>query len=318
MANNAAQTHSEETQRRVMTARAERKGRQAVQKQVSHLETLQVTYLPVDALMPNEWNPNRQSEHDFELLLRSMEEDGFTQPVIALKQPSQGRHTIVDGEHRWRAAGSLGLAEIPVVLVDMTPEQARISTIRHNRARGDHDIELEAALLRDLQSLGAIEWAQDSLMLDDEELNRLLTDISAPEALADEDYSDAWIPDSFTDAERALVQDGISSQVEVVHVEENRDGKILVSLTPEAIEAQRRREALISQARTAEERQIASRKEKLYRVNLIFQAEEGEVVRKVLGREPASMLIALCKYALESGFVAATDEDYDDGAVSFR
>ena len=80
--------------------------------------------------------------------------------------------------------------EIPVVFVDMSVEQMRIATLRHNKARGSHDIELEAAVLRDLQQLGAIEWAQDSLMLDDVELDRLLNDVAAPNELHSENYSE--------------------------------------------------------------------------------------------------------------------------------
>jgi ParB/RepB/Spo0J family partition protein len=138
---------------------------------------------------PNDYNPNRQNDHEFRLLCSSMREDGFTQPIIVAQD-----HTIVDGEHRWRAAHEIGLELIPVVVVPMEAAQARIATLRHNRARGSEDIELATQVLRDLEKLGALDWAQDSLDLSDVELQRLLEDIPAPEALAKEQFSEAWVP----------------------------------------------------------------------------------------------------------------------------
>ena len=79
------------------------------------------------------------------------------------------------------AAQALGMAEIPIVKVDMSDQQMRIATISHNTARGNHDIELEVQVLRDLESLGALDWAQDSLMISDDEIPKLLKDIPAPE-----------------------------------------------------------------------------------------------------------------------------------------
>jgi ParB-like chromosome segregation protein Spo0J len=149
-----------------MAARKARqpKGKAAVEKKFSNLETLHVEYVPVSAVQPNSYNPNRQSEHDFELLIRSMTDDGFTQPIIVQRATGQ----IVDGEHRWTGAivteglkrRGLDLTpsniarlredrlavmteisdhQIPVVYVDMTAEQMRVATLRHNRARGSAD-----------------------------------------------------------------------------------------------------------------------------------------------------------------------------------
>ena len=72
-------TTPEQTQQRVQSGR---KGRKKVEKKAIQLEKLNVQYVSVDSLKPNDYNPNRQSDHDFELLLRSMEEDGFTQHVV--------------------------------------------------------------------------------------------------------------------------------------------------------------------------------------------------------------------------------------------
>lgn len=119
------------------------RGRRAVEKTAKALERLEVVYVDVAELKPNSYNPNRQDPRDFELLVKSMTEDGFTQPIVAIRN----ERVIVDGEHRWRAARHLGYDKVPVVFVDMTMEQMRISTLRHNRARGSEDIALSAEVL---------------------------------------------------------------------------------------------------------------------------------------------------------------------------
>jgi ParB-like chromosome segregation protein Spo0J len=86
-----------------------------VQRAAEALPTLKVEYVPIDSVFPNEYNPDRQSEHDFELLCRSVEENGFTTPIVR-----DGRK-IADGEHRWRAAHVLGYQEIPVVFYRLDP-----------------------------------------------------------------------------------------------------------------------------------------------------------------------------------------------------
>lgn len=260
------------------------KGKKKVAKAAEKLERLTVEYLKIDAVKPNDYNPNRQSEHDFELLLKSIEEDGFTQPVIIGKD-----NIIVDGEHRWRAAATLGYTEIPVVRVNMDAAQARISTIRHNRARGSHDIALEAEVLRDLQRLGALDWAADSLMMDDVELNKLINDIPVTEAMAAENFSEAWVPDSATPDERAIIQ--TASTELVAHAAG------VTAMTAAGIEQQRQRELRLGQARTDQERAAVRADTAVFRLSLIFSGDEGTLVKTVLGNRPAEKILELCRAA---------------------
>ncbi len=236
--------------------------------------------MAINSIQPNEYNPNRQSDHDFGLLLKSMEEDGFTQPIIVQSDTD----TIVDGEHRWRAASQLGYAEVPIVRVPMTPEQMRIATLRHNRARGSEDIELSAQVLRDLQSLGALDWAQDSLMLDDIEINRLLEDIPVPQALASEDFSPAWEP---------------VAREEVFSI--NEKSGTMAGMTPAAISQLRDVERRVEAATTEEDRVLARKEIDIFRVSLSFTGVEAETVRAVLGEEPANKVLELCRQVLELG-----------------
>lgn len=267
---------------------AKTKGKAAVDKNFSTLERLAVEYVPVGNLKPNAYNPNRQDPHDFDLLMASMTEDGFTQPIVVLPDL-----TIVDGEHRWRAASRLGYDEVPVVRVEMTPEQARISTLRHNRARGSEDLQLTAEVLRDLEKLGALDWAQDSLMLDDLEVQRLLDDIPAPEALAGDEWSEAWDPRPSREA--GTFDHG---QEEVENTEAITGGGIRATnaATASAIDAQRDRERKIATAKTQEERDRAiQERSQLFRLSLLFHGDEAELVKRVLHERAAERLVGILR-----------------------
>lgn len=153
------------------------------------LEHLEVEYVDIDSVRPNEYNPNRQSDSEFALLLRSIEEDGMTQPIIVIR----ATRMIVDGEHRWRACKQLGFKQIPAVFVDMTEEQRRVSTLRHNLARGSHDYALEASVIKDLERLGALDWAQEALQLSDVEVQRMLEDATSIDAFGGaEQFNESW------------------------------------------------------------------------------------------------------------------------------
>jgi hypothetical protein len=169
--------------------------------------------------------------------------------------------------------------EIPVVKSPMSPEQMRIATLRHNRARGSEDMDLTASLMRDLRALGALDWAQDSLMLDDAEMQKLLDDIPAPEALAADHYSPAWQP-----------SDSVSPEVSAV-------ANATQAMTPAAIEAVRAQERQVEQARTEEEKSALRRDLDVFRLSLVFTGEEAVIVKQVLGEQPAVRLLEMCRAA---------------------
>jgi hypothetical protein len=171
----------------------------------------------------------------------------------------------------------------------MSDEQMRIATISHNRARGSHDIELEVQVLRDLESLGALNWAQDSLMISDDEITKLLEDIPAPESLADEDFSTAWEPDKLYDQK----DDDFLAQSETFTQE--LDKQHTRSMTPETLNRVREREQQIKAAKTEQDREAAKDDKAFYRLSLVFHGDEAEMVKSVLGKEPAQRIVKLCR-----------------------
>lgn len=263
------------------------KGKAEVARNAQALERLQVEYVGHDTLSPNAYNPNRQNEHDFELLVRSMTEDGFTQPIIVRKSDMM----IVDGEHRWRASRELGYEQVPVVFVDFTDEQMRISTLRHNRARGSEDLELSAEVLRDLEKLGALDWAQDSLMMDDAEIQVLLEDTTAPEALAGDEYNPGWDPTGGLETD---VGQGVQARTT-----ETKD----ISMTQEASDRQRAIEQKIATAKSEDEKQMARRELDTHRIVAVFSGEQAETVKKALGKQQAQRILHLCEKAVAEGDV---------------
>lgn len=245
-----------------------------IDKKYNTLSTLKITYVPIDTLYPNDYNPNRQSEREFELLLKSMEEDGFTTPIVAQSDTKM----IVDGEHRWRAAKRLGYTHIPVVLVDMTAPQMKIATLRHNRARGSEDIELTIKVLQDLRTLGALDHAVDSLNMTEVELNTLIDDLPGPELMAGEEFNQAWLPSDAQQTETAVYK---------------KTGEIHV-----AAKTQKLREEVAGQLEGAQSlMEIGDRSKKrgvdFLTVTVIVSGDKAAFVRQVLGETPAETLLKI-------------------------
>lgn len=257
------------------------KKKQLRSEQAIAIEEVVIDYISVDDLKPNDYNPNRQSTHDFELLCKSMNEDGFTQPVIALREGL----VIVDGEHRWRAAKALGLTEIPVVLTDMSLAQAKIATLRHNRARGEENVELAASLLKDIARRGgeALEYMKDSLQLDDVELSNFLGAVddqdgfSLDESLEMEDASDEELKSMIRDEGGDFDENETASVQDVIRAREKR----------------------IKLAKSDEEREQVMRETSLYHLRLVFSYQEGQVVRAVLGDDRIKRLVEICREEIE-------------------
>lgn len=284
-------TSPEETAARV-TDKIAKRGLHHVEKHNHRLETLKVEYVDIKSIKPNTYNPNRQDEETLELLKKSMQEDGFTQPIVARRTTRE----IVDGEHRWRAAQALGMTQVPVAFVDMTDEQMRIATLRHNRARGSEDIDLSTALLRDLQRLGAIEHAQDSLMISDDEMNELLAaDAIDATSLAGDDYSESWIPDRGDKSQSAMAEDERGSTKILEKREEGKIGIQAMAMTKAAAASVlERQNAIKSATDEASLAKIRAGADRPFRLNFTFTDDEAKLVRKVLGDEPAQRLLDIC------------------------
>lgn len=112
-----------------------------------------VIAVPVEKMEANDYNPNHVAKREMDLLYQSIKCDGYTMPVVAFHDKGRDKYVIVDGFHRYtiiltrkdifdRENGCL-----PVSVIDKPIEDRMASTIRHNRARGKHEVQLQASLV---------------------------------------------------------------------------------------------------------------------------------------------------------------------------
>lgn len=109
-----------------------------------------IEYIDINDLLPNTYNPNVHEMKSFNQLIKSVAVFGFTQPIVVDRKTMQ----IIDGEHRWRVAAVLDIKKIPVVFLDLTPEQMRLATIIHNSARGKHSTEMLDEIYNKMEAEG--------------------------------------------------------------------------------------------------------------------------------------------------------------------
>jgi len=103
--------------------------------ELKDVETLEV---PIEAVVPNWWNPNVMAVGLEKTLSKSIQSQGLVYPVLVILDPQQkSQYVIVDGYHRWKACKESGATKIPVVLLrDISLEEAQKLTIVFNSARG--------------------------------------------------------------------------------------------------------------------------------------------------------------------------------------
>ena len=151
--------------------------------------------------MPNTYNPNSVAPPEMKLLYDSIKEDGYTMPIVCYYVKSKDVYVIVDGFHRYRIM--LEYPDIyereggmlPVSVIDKPLDHRMASTIRHNRARGSHDVDLMSNILSELHELGRTnEWISRHLGMDIDEILRLkqLTGLKA--LFKEVDFGKAWDP----------------------------------------------------------------------------------------------------------------------------
>nr|DAO33604.1 MAG TPA: chromosome partitioning protein [Caudoviricetes sp.] len=138
-----------------------------------------VKSIPIDKIQANAYNPNAVAPPEMKLLYKSILEDGYTMPIVCYKLEN-GMYEIVDGFHRYtimkkhkdiydRENGCL-----PVVTIDRPLSNRMASTIRHNRARGSHSIELMTNIVAELVESGMSDaWIMRNIGMDADELLRL-------------------------------------------------------------------------------------------------------------------------------------------------
>ena len=108
--------------------------------------------LPLREIEPDPGQPRKTFDDEtLAELSASIAEHGLLQPIAVRPKPSGG-YLIVAGERRWRAGRMAGLTEVPVIVKDVTDEQAMELALVENLQREDLDPVEEAAGIRELMT----------------------------------------------------------------------------------------------------------------------------------------------------------------------
>lgn len=155
-----------------------------------------VQWVKREKLTANDYNPNKVASPEMHLLKQSILEDGWTQPIVALEDG-----TIVDGFHRWTISADAKVSaltdgHVPVVFIAADPVHRRMSTIRHNRARGTHHVLPMAKIIQMMIDEGVDPHEiMARLGMEDEEVERLAARVGLPLKIEQTEFSSAWKPD---------------------------------------------------------------------------------------------------------------------------
>jgi hypothetical protein len=161
-----------------------------------------VKWIISDDVTSNDYNPNKVAPPEMELLEISIMNDGYTQPIVTWENENKNKIEVIDGFHRNRVGKESKIVRqringyLPIVNIrkEQTGKNDRIaSTIRHNRARGKHQIDAMSEIVLELK---ARNWKNEriakELGMDEEEILRLCQITGLSDIFKDEDFSKSW------------------------------------------------------------------------------------------------------------------------------
>lgn len=157
-----------------------------------------VRWIPADKVKANEYNPNKVASTEMKLLHTSIKLDGYTQPIVAYKLDN-GEYEVVDGFHRNRIGKEYKDINkrihgyLPIVVLDKPLDERIGSTIRHNRARGTHQIRSMSEIVLDLAKAG---WSDEEICkkigMELDEVIKLKQITGLKEAFQNHEFSKSW------------------------------------------------------------------------------------------------------------------------------
>lgn len=162
-----------------------------------------VIAVPIEKIRANSYNPNSVAPPEMKLLELSVWEDGYTMPCVCYHLPDEAVYEIVDGFHRYSLMNpsSKNFSKrihdrengmLPIVVIDKPIENRIASTIRHNRARGTHSIELMSNIVSELVDSGMSDaWIMKKIGMDADELLRLKQITGLAALFRDKEFSKA-------------------------------------------------------------------------------------------------------------------------------
>ena len=155
-----------------------------------------VKAVPIEKIQANAYNPNIVAPPEMDLLELSIWEDGYTMPCVCYYLPEEDKYELVDGFHRdmgMKTSKRIHKREkglLPVTVINKDLSSSMASTIRHNRARGTHNIELMTNIVTELKKAGMSDsWIMKNIGMDRDELLRFKQISGLAALFADKEFS---------------------------------------------------------------------------------------------------------------------------------
>lgn len=149
----------------------------------------------INKVVANDYNPNKVANPEMKLLAHSIEEDGLTMPIVTYYDEEIDKYIVVDGFHRYTIVKDYFKSDvIAVVTIDKDIKDRMASTVRHNRARGVHKVDLQADMVVDLIKKG---WDDEDvakhLGMTFEEVLRLKQQTGVASVFKGRSHSRSWV-----------------------------------------------------------------------------------------------------------------------------
>jgi ParB-like chromosome segregation protein Spo0J len=168
-----------------------------------------VRWIKSELVNANDYNPNSVAPPEMKLLEHSITEDGYTQPIVSWSR--DGIYEVVDGFHRHRVGKESATVRLrvhgylPAVVINGNRQDKNdrmASTIRHNRARGEHKVESMSEIVVELKRrFWSDEKIAKELGMDSDEVLRLQQVTGLSGLFADSEFSEAWEAETFEEVE---------------------------------------------------------------------------------------------------------------------
>ena len=191
-----------------------------------------VKWVKNDNVVANDYNPNKVAPPEMELLEISIINDGYTQPIVTWDNPEKGKIEVIDGFHRNRVGKESKLVNkringyLPIVNIrtEQSEKNDRIaSTIRHNRARGKHQVNAMSEIVIELKNRN---WSNEriakQLGMDEEEVLRLCQISGLEHLFGNQDFSNAW-ESSDTQHEFEPISDNVEDEMGLYKIPNEAD-----------------------------------------------------------------------------------------------
>lgn len=187
-----------------------------------------VKWVPCETVVANDYNPNKVAPPEMELLEISIMNDGYTQPVVTF--PKGEVSEVVDGFHRTRVSKESkivrgrvhGYTPIVIIRKEQSDKNDRIaSTIRHNRARGKHQVDAMSEIILELKNRN---WKNEriarELGMDEEEILRLCQITGLQDIFKDDDFSKSWVSSDSEADFTPLTDENIEGEYRTVNTDD--------------------------------------------------------------------------------------------------